>query len=227
MSNLKLNLKTCLTLVALLALAAMLAGCDSDSTAPQDEIPTLTQDGAAQQAAIVAMAVASAAPEIVNYDDAGKEMYSYTFSGAQGITGTVNLEYWLGGADGTSATFATGDYARLWTPEPEGITGTISTGGSVTVTFDIEAEVVQASSTATIQVGSTGTFVSGDYSGTFDVNNLVVTAAAYPSSGAVVFSSGGHVITITYSGGNTATLSVSGVDTWTVNLDDGTLFEIN
>lgn len=226
MSNLKLNLKTCLTLMAVLALGLLLAGCDSDSTAPQDEVPALTQDGAAQQAAIVAMAVASATPEIVTYNNATKEMYSYTFTGAQGITGIVNLEYWIGGADGTSATFATGDYAHLWTPNAEGITGTISTGGSITVTFDIEAEVVQATSTATIQVGSTGTFETGDYNGSFELNNLVVTGAAYPSSGTVVFTSGGHVITITYSGGSTATLSVSGTDSWTVNLDDGTLTEI-
>lgn len=227
MSNLKLNLKTCLTLLAVLALGAVVVGCDSDSTAPQDEVPALTQSGAAQQAAVVAMAVASAAPEIVTFDGTSKQMYSYTFTGAQGITGTVNLEYWTGGSGGTSATFETGDYAHLWTPNAAGITGTTGAGGSITLTFDIEATVVQASSTATIVVGSTGTFVSGDYSGTFGFNDVVVTAAAYPSSGTVVFTSGGHVITITYNGSGTATLSVSGVDTWTVDLDDGTLTAIS
>ncbi len=224
MKNIKLNLKTCLTLTAVLALGLLvLGGCDSDSTAPQDELPSLSQTGAAQQTGFVAMAVASLGPEIVTYDGGSKELYTYTFGGASGITGVVNIDYRDGGSDGDPATFETGDWAHLWTPNVEGITGETSVGGSVSLTFDVEAEVVQASDTATILVGSTGGFTSGGYTGTFALDSVVVTAASYPSSGTVVFSSGGFTMTITYDGDSTALISVGGVTTWVVNLDDGSL----
>ena len=226
MKNTKRNLKTCLSLTALLALGLLLAGCESDSTAPNDELPALTQDGAAQQAGFVAMAVASVGPEFVTFDGVSKELYTYTFSGSTGISGIVMIDYRDGGSDGDPATFETGDWAHLWTPEPGGITGETSAGGSASLSFDLEAEVTQASDTATILVGSSGSFTSGEYTATFDLDTVVVTVASYPSSGTMVFSSGGFVMTVTYDGDNTAVISVAGVDTWVVNLDDGTLTEI-
>lgn len=224
----KISLKWLAPLAIVVAGGLLMAGCDSDSTAPKDELPALTQDDASTQAAFAAVALAAVAPEIVRYEDRSKDAYSYTFDSTDGVTGVVNLQFWSGGdADGDPATYDTGDYARMWTPEPAGISLETDQGGSVSVTFDIQATVVQASSTATIQVGSTGVFTSGDYTATFAIMDLVVTESSdYPSSGTMDFSSGGFDMTITFDGDNTAVLSIDGEGIWNVNLDNGELSPI-
>lgn len=224
MNTQKKTLMKGLVLMAALTACGLLAGgCDSDSVAPQDEIPALTQDGAATQAALVATVLASAAPEIVRFDPgSAKEAYSYNFVGVEGVTGMVNLEYWTGGIDGTPAAFDVGDHARLWTPDLLGVVLVTEAGGSVSVTFDIHAQVVQATDTATIMVGSDGTFTSGDYVTNFNIVNLVVTDSDYPTSGSIEVTAGGFDMTVAFDGDHTALLSIDGEGTWIVDLDDGT-----
>ena len=232
MNNRKKTLMTGLALLgALTAFGFLLAGCDSDSVAPQDERPTLTQDDAGNQAACVATALASVAPQIVHFNGITKDDYSYEFTGTEGIIGTVNLEYWTGGVDGDPATFDVGDYAHLWTPEPEGLEMIESVGDlEITVfalTFDIEAEVVQVTDTATILAGSSGTFTSGENVSTFTITDLVVTESSdYPSSGSMNFSAGDFDMVISFDGSNIATIAIDGVGVWEVDLDDATLTEL-
>jgi hypothetical protein len=209
-------------LAALTVFGLLVGGCESDSVAPQDELPALSKDAAANQAALAATVLASVAPEIVRYDGPTKEAYSYNFLGVEGVTGTVNLEYWTGGIDGTPATFEVGDHARLWTPGLMGVVLETETGGSVSVTFDIHAQVVQATETATIMVGSDGTFTSGDYVTNFNLVNLVVTDSDYPTSGSMEVSAGGFDMIVAFDGDHTALLSIDGEGTWIVDLDDGT-----
>ena len=219
-----LNPKAALALLAVVALCGfLLGGCDSDSTAPDDELPTLSQNDVINQAALTAVAVAAAANTIVTYSGPSKELYSYDFGPSSDIQGTVNLDYYLGGAGGTSSTFALGDYCHMWTPEPAGLTMDLDTGGGAALSFDVVASIVQAQDTATIAVGSSGTFTSGDYSSSFTFFDLVVTTADYPTSGSMSFSGGAHTVTVTYDGDNTASLEITGEGTWSVNLDDGTI----
>ena len=221
-NNWKMTLMTALALLACGGL--LLTGCESDTVAPQDELPALTQDDVGYQAAGAAALLAGVAIEIVEFTPT-KDAYSYSFDGTDGITGDVNLEYWTGGdIDGDPSTFNLGDYARMWTPNAAGVVLETGEGGSVSLSFDIEAEVVQtAPTTATIVVGSSGTFASGGYSGTFDIENIVVTdGLEYPTSGSMTFSSSGFEMVITFDGTNMALISIDGEGTWLVDLSDGT-----
>lgn len=208
-------------LAALLALGLLAAilGCDSDSTAPQDGAPALTEEGATTQAGQVAMAMAQVGPEVITFSVPGKTVYDRTFSGL--ITGTVHLDFRMGGANGTSATWATGTWARLFTDDGAPLVVAIGDqGGTAQVGLDITGDLNRVQDTAVINGG--GTFASGPYHATFTFTNLAVAAASdYPGSGSLTFNAGGWVVTVAFDGSNIATMTVTGHGTWYVNLDTG------
>lgn len=206
-------------LLALALLAAAVIGCDSDSTAPQDGTPALTEEGAATQAGQVAMAMAQVGPEVLNFVGPAKTVYSRTFSGL--IAGTVSLDFRMGGADGPSATWATGTWARLYTDASAPLVITIGDqGGTAHLGLDINGVLNRVQDTAVVNGG--GTFTSGPYSAAFTFTDLALAAAAdYPNSGSLTFNAGSWVVTVTFNGTHIATLEVTGHGTWDVNLDTG------
>lgn len=206
-------------LLALALLAAAVIGCDSDSTAPQDNAPALTEEGAATQAGQVAKAMVQMGPEMLTFSQPGKTVYDRTFNGL--ITGTVHLDFREGSADGPSATWNTGSWARLYTDDGAPLVITVGdAGGTAQLGLDIHGVLNRISDTALINGG--GTFASGPYSATFAFTDLAVAAASdYPDSGSLAFTAGAWVITVTFDGTNIATMSVTGHGTWDVNLDTG------
>ena len=201
----------------LLACGLVLGGCESDTLAPQDQTPPLSEQEAAGQAGLVAMAVAKVAPEVVKFSEAGKTVYSRTFVGL--VSGTVSLDYRLGGAGGVSANWSTGDWARLYTAIDDPLNLAVGSG-SVQLTLDVTADINQGQDTAVI--GGGGTFTSGVHHATFAFADLAVTAAgSYPAGGTMTFSGAGFVMAVDFDGTNLATIAVMGHGTWSLNLDTG------
>ena len=92
-------------LILLLGFCLVIGGCESDSVVPQEQLPALTEQGAAQQASLVAVGISKAGPELLNFSgkSGDKELgvYPYTFPEGGDISGTIMLEYFTGGAGGT------------------------------------------------------------------------------------------------------------------------------
>lgn len=218
-----------LPLLLLVAGALLLTGCESDPVAPHEDAPALTQDDVAYQAGYLGMMFTEVGVQIVDFSQPGlanKNVYTYTFP-VGAVTGEVTLDYRLGGADGTPATYSAGDYARLYTMPDAPVVLTLGLGGTASFTFDISGAINQATNTATIAAGSFGTLTSGAYSADFTLEDVVVVSGDdYPSGGSITFTSGTYEMELAYDGDSTGTLSVGGVATWTVDLDDGTLTEI-
>jgi len=222
MMNKKLTLLAVLALM--LGLGLFMTGCESDSVAPNEEPPTLSDDEVAGQAAAMASAAAQVLPQIVEYSPTNKDLYSYDFSGQNAVTGTVWFDFRTGGADGTSATYSTGDYCHMYTADGEAIVFEVGVGGEIEVTVSVMASIVQATDTATLLEGSAGTFTAGAYNATFSFAGVVVTAGQnYPSGGTMTFVSGGRTLTVTFDGDNTAVVTLEGGGSWVLDLDDGSV----
>jgi hypothetical protein len=193
-------------LLALAAFAGLLAGCESDSVAPHDDLPAVTAEDAAFQTAAVAYALAEVGPYILS-PVANKDVTEYTFYGANGLTGTVYVD-----AGATSS--------RLYTADGAPLVYTAPGGGTIMFTLDITGTV--SGGIATLAEGSGGTMTSGDYVLTFSTTGLVV-GGAYPV-GDITVATGTHEVTAVFDGTNLAVITVDGgAETWTVNLDTGAL----
>ncbi len=206
----------------LLALGLLAGGCESDATAPQ-ETPALSEQGAATQAGLVAMAIVQVGPDMINFSEPTKQVYSRTFAGD--ISGTVYLDFRVG-ANGVPATWAVGNWVRMYTGEASPLVIAIGdAGGTAQVGLDVNAALNRVDSSAV--VGGGGTFTTGPYSATFTFTDLAIASAAgYPTGGSMTFTGAGYTITVTFDGTNIATITVSGLGTWYVNLDTGVVSQV-
>jgi hypothetical protein len=212
-------------LILLLA-GFVLTGCESDSVAPHDENPAMTEANAANQGAVVAMAITEVGPRIVTFTP-NKEVYTYDFSGFEYVDGVVTIDYREGGPDGTPSTPGQANFAHLQTLD-EGLTIVFdgALDSAMFLTADISGNIDQGSSTVTILEGSSGTLVVGVLSGTYAIDGLVVAGTGYPAAGTVTFTGGGHTVVVTFDGSQTATVDVNGAPYGTLDLSDGTLTDI-
>ncbi|PID79771.1 hypothetical protein CSB20_09120 [bacterium DOLZORAL124_64_63] len=222
MMNTKHTLRAVLALMLMLSL--FLTGCASDSVAPHDEAPALSDEGVATQAAAMALVTAHVLPRMVEYSSTNKDMYSYEFSDEDVVAGTIWLDFRTGGADGAPATYSAGDWCRMHTADGEAIGFAVGLDSQIAVTLNIMADIVQATDTATVRAGSGGTFTAGAYSATFDFADVVVTAGQnYPAGGTMTFVSGARVLTVTFDGDETAVATLAGGGSWVLNLEDGSI----
>ena len=216
-----------MALAMLLGAGLWLTGCESDTVAPHDNLPELTNEDKAYQAAAMGAAAGRVLPQIVEYTG-NKNEYTYNFpSQGSDVTGTIYFDFRMGSATGAPAAYDAATWGNMYSAVDEPISFAVGQGGSVEVDFNIIASLVQETHTATLLEGSAGTFTAGDYSATFAFDGVVVTAGeSYPSGGIMTFVSGGTVLIVTFDGDNTATISLNGVVTWILNLDDGTISEV-
>jgi len=156
-------------------------------------------------------------PEVLTFSEAGKTVYSRSFIGD--ISGTVFLDFRLGGPGGPSATWATGTWARLYTGAGEPLNITFEGIGSAQLGLDITGDLNRGAGTAVLNGG--GTFSSGLYSATFTFDDLAVATTGYPTGGTVTFTGGGFVMTVAFNGTSTATITSDLHGTWFVNLETG------
>jgi hypothetical protein len=196
-----------------------LAGCDSDPVTPNDNLPAVTEAGAASQAGAVAAAASAVVPEIVKFDG-GKQTYDFTFFGD--ISGTVWMDFFLAGSP---SAWDVADAANLYTEDGEVITMAIGLGGEITVALDVTADIDRGANTAV--VGGGGVFTSGENTGSFTFTELAVSATAgYPTDGSMTFTGAGFEMLVEFDGGGTAVISVDGAASYTVDLDTGETTEI-
>jgi len=219
-------------LVALLACGAALllvAGCESDSVAPDDDVPALSRDDVAQRTALMAVAMAELGPRIVTFvPGKAKEVgvYPYTFPPGAAVQGGVTLEFFSGGSGGTHVAYDQADYGELYTAPGEPLHAEIPLGSDATavfdVTLDLSGSIDQQNSSAV--VSGSGSFSSGPWPGTFTFFGLHVAASSvYPTSGNLNFSGGAWTLSAAYDGSGTAVISEMGTDLYVVDLETGTI----
>jgi hypothetical protein len=202
----------------------LLGGCSNDPVAPQDEQPALSADDVATQAGLMAMAAGIVAPQTIDFaGKADKDSYQYPFTGD--VVGVVFLDYYTGGAGGTSAPWDTADYVELYTADDAPLVASVGVSGfegTIGLGFVLNADLDRVSTPNMATINGGGTFDSGGYGATFIFSNLVVVQGnSYPGSGLMIFSAGGFVGTVTFNGSSTAMLAMSDGTSWTVDLASG------
>jgi hypothetical protein len=219
-------LKTTRILGSLALLAAgillVVSGCGSDSTAPKDELPPISQQAAAEQAGYFASAVAQAYDI---YQDAlhGKEVIVHDFTTGD-ASGTFTMDFRSGGPGGTASASGSADYIHIYTDTDQDVRITQAglTIPLVIATFDVEVYPYDATPPESGTVNGAGTLVSGAYTSTFTIGGVFLNVSSYPPSGTLTYSAGGHDVTVEFDGSRFATLTV-GAEMWLVNLDTGEL----
>lgn len=218
-----------LACVLLLGFGLLMAGCESDPVAPQDGAPELTEQEAAQRASLVAVSVAKIGPEILKARSLKKSadelgVYPYTFPEGGDVSGTVIMEYFTGGAEGTHSTWNDADYGLLFTEVGEvvDVAVPLPMAPEVTVAFAIDfnlsGPINRLADNAV--VSGTGRFIVGSWIEDYTLTSVVVTGINdYPSGGTIEYVSGSHALLVTYDGSDTAMVSVNGVDLYSIDLD--------
>ena len=216
-------------MLLLLGCGLLLAGCDSDPVAPQEGPPALTEQEAAQRAGLVAVSMARIGPEILEartLKDAADELgvYPYTFPVGGDVTGTVIMEYFTGGAEGSHSHWNDADYGMIYTETGSALDVEIPlpVAPEVVVAFSVDfyfaGPINRLVDTAT--VSGSGNFVAGAWTEHFTMTNVQVTGFNdYPSGGTIEYVSGAHTLLVTYDGSDAAIVSVDDVDLYAIDLD--------
>lgn len=217
-----------IAVILLLAGALLLAGCESDSVAPQDEIPSLSERDVAQQAGVVATILAKVSPEIIRFQPskAAKELgvYPYDFSDTPQVTGLVTLEFFSGGPGGTYVAHDAADFGLLYTDPGEMLHVEVPLVEEVSVEFDLglnlEGYLDQEAGSAV--VSGAGTFVSGYHPGSFTLTGLGVSEnGLYPTAGTLMFTAADWTMNVVFDGDETAVILLDGVPLYVVNMVTG------
>ena len=214
-----------ITLLLLSATGWLLTGCESDATAPDDELPPLTGEDVATQAGYFAQAMLEVAPLALTYGakaDESDGLFTYTFAPGDPVQGTVNLYFEQAGQpSGPSVA----DFCRLWTGEGAPLQASpVQDGVPWLVAFELEAELDQQAGTGT--VAGSGTLTIGDYVADWTVTGYAISdGGQWPAAGTLVFTNEGQTATVTFDGDQTATVTADG-QTWILDLQTGTLTEV-
>jgi len=219
----KRTLRPARTILALAALATTilaLGGCNSDPTAPQEQV-TVTSADAAGQAGYLAWALTRIGPEFLQ-DPAGgvdiskRDPNELIFSGA--ITGSCEIHF--ADAVGALTTWDQAAYGHMLTApalpllfRPFG-----PAGATIALGFEIEAEIDRVGGTANVH--GAGTLASGSLTTVFTLAAVEVALTGYPAGGTLTVVVGDHTAVVTFSGGATASCLVDGL-TFSVNLITG------
>jgi hypothetical protein len=212
-----------LILPALLVGGLFVGGCSNDPVGPHDAVPALSAEDVATQAGFVAMAASVVAPQAIEFSGkADKDSYTYPFTG--NIVGAVQLDFFSGGAGGTSVPWDDADYVEMGTGGAPivAMVGVAGAEGTIFLSFNLTADLDRVSVPNTATVSGSGIYASGPFNSTFSFDGLVVESGGdYPGSGTMTFTGGGHTMTVTYDGDSTAMMAMSGGDTYVIDLDTG------
>ena len=213
-------------LITFLAMASVLPfviGCESDSVTPNDEAPAPTSEDAAYVAGYMGyyfnQAYGVFQDALAKSGDKGIETFS-----SGGVSGSYTLDFRTGGAEGSSTTSQSADYCRAYTATGQQVEVRSDPGDEnplAVCTFDVAAYPYDG--TPDDEEGTcngAGTLVAGLNTSTFVINDVVLSMAAYPPSGAFTYVTGAHSVAVTFNGTRYAALTV-GEDAYTVDLDTG------
>jgi len=223
-------MRNTLKIVMLLGVMAWLVGgCSSESTAPNDDLPQLTEGDVATQSGFMAMAVVQISPvafccEPDGKADASDGNYLFSFTPGDAVQGDVLLHFRVGGENGTPSGYDVADWGRAWTADEAPLTIEVVDGGAL-----LEADFVLTSTldrdAGTAVTNGSGTLTLVDYVADWTLEAITLEEDGdYPTSGTLTFTNEGITGTVTFDGDNTASLTV-GEMTWSVELNDGSLTE--
>jgi hypothetical protein len=219
--------KIATVLMLMLTAAWFLGGCSSDSTAPNDDLPPLSNEDIAGQAGFLAVALVQIAPLSVDYDGAkspAQGEYTYTFAPGDPVQGTVNLEFRDGGPSGDLAHYADADWSRAYTSSGAPLSVEVIEGAVPWVlSFNLTSDIDRQNDTAT--VNGSGLLIVGSYLATWSLDALVVYSGettTWPGSGTMTFTADGRTATVTFDGDHTATIEIDG-ETYILDLENGAL----
>lgn len=217
----KTDSRRILSALTVLALLGLVAGCESDAVAPQDQLPPLTAQDAAYQTGLVAAAITQIGPGLMQSTNPTKQVVDLTWAGEHGLTGTVHLDY-RDGPDGAPAAAGEATWARLHTDAGEPVVFTVpDLGGQTMFDLDVMANLDQEADQATILSGSGGTMTSGGYVVTFALAGIVVGSGGYPLGGGMTITAGEHTAEVMFNGTNIVTMIVDSSATYFIDLDTG------
>jgi len=218
----KILKKTAWLGVLALALAACVAGCESDSVTPHDVLPAVTAEGSALTSTAIAKAMVEVGPRIL---DPGKVVVTDSLLTVADINGVIHIDF-RDGPDGASAEPAAATWAHCYTGAGEPVVVTLGAyGGTAEFEFDVMAGISRSPDTVELLEGSGGTMVSGDRTTTFTASGLVIDGGDYPASGEVtVVPADGPTASVTFDGTHVARAMVNSVLYW-VDLDEGVIIE--
>lgn len=212
--------------MAITGALALTIGCESDSTAPKDNLPPLSAAGTATIAGQLAFYLNQAYGV---YQDAlgksDKDTQIETFESG-GVSGSFTMDFQLGGSPSPSNV---ADYVRAYTASGQQIEVRADPADEnplVVCTFDAEAfpyDNTEGSESGTVNGG--GTIVSGAYTTTFTLVDAILSMDEYPPSGTMTYDGGANEAEVTFNGTVNAALVVGETD-YTVNLDTGDVTEV-
>lgn len=229
----KMNSKKTVLGLLLLAGALVMSGCESDAVAPQETLPPPTEEEAAQQAALVAVSVAKVGPQLLTFTPTKRDgelgVYDYSFPDGGDISGTIMLEYFTGGPEGTHCAWGDADYGLLYNNEDQMVTVALDLGGGIepvfAVGFSLHGDINRATDTAT--VSGTGVFVSGDINHPFSLTDVELEAlSSYPDGGFIAFMAGDLEVVVAYDGSHLGGMSINGSLMFIVDLNTGIISPI-
>ncbi len=219
-------------LVMTAGILLLLVGCSSDTTAPKENPPPLSQEAVVEQAAGFTTLVLDLLDEFLV---PGKETVIQDIF-LENVIGQVTLDYRCDGPDGTEvgctgSTLAT-DYVRIFTnqaPDPPlesqkvDIWQDFGEGPQVIATIKGSIEVYPYNNDTSPQSGTvngSGTLASGNYTSTWAIAGVPYTVGGYPEDGQITYTSSPTVVEAAFDGTEIATLTVGGV-VYLLNLDTG------
>jgi len=212
-------------LTLLFAAGWLLAGCESDETAPSDPLPPLEAEDVASQSGVMAMILVEIAPFALEFSDkadAADGNYSYTFAPGDPVQGTVLLHF---EREGAPSGYDVADYAMAWSvPDYPLALYPLDEGPAWLLAFTLESDIDQAGGTA-VSSGS-GTLEIGDYLAEWTATAIAVAEDDdWPASGVLIFANEGVTASVTFDGDSSAVVQVGGL-TWSLDLNTGTLTEL-
>lgn len=207
-------------LLLMLGAAWLLGGCGSDSTAPDDSLPPLSDEDVADQSGFMAVALVQVAPLGLDYGGKAADVgdYTYTFPGGGEVQGTVYLQFRDGGATGDPVAYGQADWARAYTAGDEPLTIDLIEGGIPWIlAFELFSDLNRATDSALVNGG--GSLVIGDYTATWTVEDLQINGAQqWPASGTLTFTNEGITAVVRFNGTSTVTVEV-GESSFDIDLD--------
>jgi len=213
------HLLTRLSLLAILAALGLLAGCESDTVAPDEQLSAPDNQDVAGQSGTMASAMTGIFLRIWDPQNA-KDNGEYEFTWTTGpVVGTVYSEFRTA-EGGDLVDHDEAAWVRVYTADGGPLAVTVFDGAIPWLFgFDIGADIDQAGGTATLDGG--GTLVVDDHFAGFTfIGVLVESGEDYPAAGVMEFTSAGITATVTYDGDSLVTVT-SGGESWIVDLGDG------
>jgi hypothetical protein len=215
--------KLMIMLLLVMAMGWVLTGCESDSTAPDDELPAITEDDVANQSTFLAEAMLEVAPLALTFTPTKADeldgRYSYTFAPGDPLDGVVQLYFEQNGAP---SGYDVADYGNAYTDDGAPITLTpVEDGVAWELNFDLDSEIDQGAGSAVVDGG--GDLVIGSYVATWTVSGFAYAIGDdWPSAGLISFTNEGITAVVTFDGDETVTITI-GSATWSYDFDNGTL----